>query len=160
MILQVAFGAVVGELALDSAEEAAERARRSGEHLDDLIRRELDVDAAESVDAFLTRLLLGRAAARPAPERVERALDTLVVAIANAPRETRAGALCAASWLSWALGRGSAAGALVELALESDPDHGMALVLSRLFGSGALPEWAFRPAVTGSAGAHHAVSDR
>lgn len=160
MILQVAFGAVVGELALDSAEEAAERARRSGEHLDDLVRRELDVAVAESVDEFLARLLLGRAAARPDPERVDRALDTLLVAIANAPQGDRAGALCAASWLSWALGRGSAAGALIDLALASDPDHGMALALARLFGSGALPEWAFRPTVAVDAGAQDAVSGR
>ena len=46
---------------------------------------------------------------RPDVERIRRALDTLVVAIANAPTTKRAGALCAASWLSWALGRGSGA---------------------------------------------------
>lgn len=160
MILQVAFGAVIGELALDAAEEAAERARRSDESLDELMRRELDLAGAESVDEFLSRLLLGRAAARPDAERVQRALDTLVVAIANAPVASRAGALCAASWLSWALGRGSAAGALIDLALESEPDHGMALVLARLFGSGALPDWAFEPAHAEGANAQDAVSDR
>lgn len=160
MILQVAFGAVIGELALDSAEEAAERARRSDESLDELVRRELDLTGAESVDEFLSRLLLGRAAARPDAERVRRALDTLVVAIANAPVANRAGALCAASWFSWALGRGSAAGALIELALESEPDHGMALVLARLFGSGALPDWAFGSAHAEGADARDAVSDR
>lgn len=159
MMLQVAFGAVIGELALDSAEEAAERARRSGESLDELMRLELDSTAAESVDEFLSRLLLGRAAARPDAERIERALDTLVVAIANAPVSNRAGALCAASWFSWSLGRGSAAGALIELALESEPDHGMALVLARLFGSGTLPDWAFGPAHP-EAEAQDAVSDR
>lgn len=159
MMLQVAFGSVIGELALDSAEEAAERARRSGERLDDLIRRELDADV-ESVDAFLTRLLLGRAAARPDAERIGCALDTLVVAIAHAPLQRRAGALCAASWLSWALGRGSAAGALVELALESEPEHGMALVLARFLGSGTLPEWAFHRPLADAADGPEPVSAR
>lgn len=160
MMLQVAFGSVIGELALDSAEEAAERSRRTGESLDELMRRELDVEAVESVDEFLTRLLLGQAAARPDPERIRRALDTLVVAIANAPLARRAGALCVAAWLSWALGRGSAAGALVGLALESDPGHGMATVLARFFGTGTLPEWAFRPSMTDAAEGPDAVSAR
>ncbi|MGR0220322.1 DUF4192 family protein [Agromyces sp. ZXT2-6] len=158
MMLQVAFGPVIGELALDSAEEAAERARRSGETLDDLTRRELDAGGVESVDEFLTRLLLGQAAARPDPERIVRALDTLVVAIANAPRSHRAGALCVASWLSWALGRGSAAGALIDLALDCDRAHGMAQVLAGLFGTGTLPEWAFGATVTDAAVGHGAVS--
>ena len=158
MMLQVAFGPVIGELALDSAEEAAERARRSHEDLDELVRRELDLDAVESVDGFLTRLLLGRAAARPDPERIRRALDTLVVAIANAPLPFRAGPLCVAAWLSWALGRGSAAGALVGLALESDPGHGMAGVLARFFGSGSLPDWVFQPPATDAAAERGGVS--
>jgi hypothetical protein len=159
MMLQVAFGPVIGELALDSAEEAAERARRSGESLDALMRSELD-GATESVDEFLSRLLLGRAAARPDPDRIGRALDTLVVAIANSPRSDQAGALCTAAWLSWALGRGSAAGALIDLALEADPDHGMALALARLFGSGTLPEWAFQSSVTDVADGPEVVSGR
>jgi hypothetical protein len=159
MMLQVAFGPVIGELALDSAEEAAERARRSGESLDALMRSELD-GATESVDEFLSRLLLGRAAARPDPDRIGRALDTLVVAIANSPRSAQAGALCTAAWLSWALGRGSAAGALIDLALEADPDHGMALALARLFGSGTLPEWAFQSSVTDVADGPEVVSGR
>jgi hypothetical protein len=160
IMLQVAFGAVIGELALDSAEEAAERARQSGRTLDDLMHGEMDEAVVESVEEFLVRLLLGRAAARPDPERVGRALDTLVLAIANAPRAQRAGALCAASWLAWALGRGSAAGALVDLALESDPEHGMAIVLARLFGSGALPEWVFRSAVGAAERPEEPVSGR
>jgi hypothetical protein len=160
MILQIAFGAVIGELALDSAEDAEERALRSGESLDELVRRELDPVAAESVDEFLSRLMLGRAAARPDAERIERALGTLVVAVANAPRAKRAGVSCAAAWLAWALGRGSAAGSLIDLALDAQPDHGMALVLARLFGSGALPDWAFGPATTGDPDATEGISDR
>ncbi|KZE94201.1 hypothetical protein AVP42_01197 [Agromyces sp. NDB4Y10] len=145
VLLQVAFGAVIGELALDSAEDAALRARDADASLEELMRREFDEADAESVDAFLTRLLLGQAAARPERRRIERALETLTVATANAPVSHRAGALCVAAWLSWALGRGSAAGALIELALESDAEHGMSQVLARLFGSGTLPEWAFQP---------------
>ncbi|MGR2753155.1 DUF4192 family protein [Agromyces arachidis] len=144
MMLQVAFGPVIGELALDAAEEAVDRASQTGEGLDVLLRRELD-DPAESVDQFLSRLLLGRAAARPDADRIRRALGTIVVAAANAPCGRRAGALCAAAWWSWALGRGSAAGAMIGRALEADPDHGMARLLSRFFASGSLPEWAFHP---------------
>lgn len=152
IMLQVAFGSVIGELALDSAEEAAEHARRSGVRLDELMRRELTAEAVESVDEFLTRLLLGQSAARPDPERIRRALDTLVVAIANSPQARRPGALCVAAWWSWALGRGSAAGALIGLALEADPGHGMAGVLARFFGSGTLPDWAFHPSVPDAGG--------
>ncbi|MEI5582708.1 MULTISPECIES: DUF4192 family protein [unclassified Agromyces] len=150
MLLQVAFGAVVGELALDSAEEAAERARDCGLTLDESMRHELSASEAESVDGFLTRLLLGQATARPDHERICRALDTLVIAIANSPRRHRAGALCVASWLSWALGRGSAAGALVDLALDGDPEHGMSQILARFYSAGTLPEWAFQPPTAGS----------
>lgn len=138
MMLQVAFGPVIGELALECADEASERGARPPAS---------DPTDPESAEEFLSRLLLGHAAARPDIGRVERALDSIVVAIANAPDPDRAGALCVAGWLAWALGRSSSAGALVGLALEADPEHSMAGLLHRFIGSGALPEWAFSPAI-------------
>lgn len=145
MMLQVAFGPAIGELALDCADEAAERSadasdRRVDKGPADSVGGPSDVESAEQ---FLSRLLMGHAAARPEVERIERALETLVVAIANAPEHERAGALCMAAWLAWALGRSSSAGALVDLALEADERHSMARLLRRFIGTGALPDWAF-----------------
>jgi hypothetical protein len=92
---------------------------------------------------MLGRLLLGQTTTRPDPHRIERALDVLRPLVPNLPAGHRAGTLCIAAWLSWALGRGSAAGALIDRALEADPAHSMAQLLSAFIGSGALPEWAF-----------------
>lgn len=157
MMLQVAFGPVIGELALDAAEDA--------HRLDAMAEPEGESDAGgdsdgggdpdeggESTEAFLSRLLLGQASGRPDVERIERALETLVVAIANAPAPDRAGAMCVAGWLAWALGRGSSAGALIDAALEADPELTMAGLLHRFIGSGAMPEWAFSPAIPSEAG--------
>ena len=152
MMLQVAFGPVIGELALDAGEDAhrlhaapADPVGESGEGGD-------PDEGGESTEAFLSRLLLGHANVRPDVERIERALETLVVAIANAPAPERAGALCVAAWLAWALGRGSSAGALIDAALEADPELSMAGLLHRFIGSGAMPEWAFSPAIPSEAG--------
>jgi hypothetical protein len=150
MMLQVAFGPAIGELALDCADEAAGRSVDPEERCD---RRPPDSDGptdGESVEEFLSRLLMGHAGARPDVVRIERALETLVVAIANAPEPERAGALCVAGWLAWSLGRSSSAGALVDLALEADERHSMARLLHRFIGMGALPEWAFSAPIPGS----------
>lgn len=145
LMLQFAFGPVVGEVALESAETAmdASCACDSGEpdgaHEPWCDGRGRDLQA----DDLLARLLTGQTSVRPDPERIERALAVLAVAIANAPPQLRPGALCIAAWLAWALGRGSAAGALVDRALADEPDHRMAGLLDSFIGSGALPEWAF-----------------
>ena len=155
MMLQVAFGPAIGELALDCADEAAERSAEAPDRRED--RRPADPDGCptdgESAEEFLSRLLMGHAGARPDVERIERALATLVVAIANAPEPERAGALCMAGWLAWSLGRSSSAGALVDLALEADEQHTMARLLHRFIGTGSLPEWAFSAPIPGSRGA-------
>lgn len=157
MMLQVAFGPVIGELALDAAEDAhrldatAEPEGESDEGGDPDGGGDPD-EGGESTEAFLSRLLLGHASVRPDVERIERALETLVVAIANAPAPDRAGAMCVAGWLAWALGRGSSADALIDAALEADPELTMAGLLNRFIGSGAMPEWAFSPAIPSEAG--------
>lgn len=143
MMLQFAFGPVVGAAAHDDALDTAERAERNGETIDELVRRELaDGDEGE-VSELLGRLLLGRSTLRPDAGRVERALEVVRTAAAHAPDELRVAPLCIAAWLAWSLGRGSAAGALVDLALEASPGHSMASLLSAFIGSGTLPEWAF-----------------
>jgi hypothetical protein len=147
MMLQLAFGPVVGQLAHDDAEATATRAADHGETVDELVRREVERGEEDEVSELLGRLLLGQTTTRPDPRRIERALDVLRPLIANLAPAHRAGTLCIAAWLSWALGRGSAAGALIDHALEADPAHSMAQLLSAFIGSGALPEWAFAEAV-------------
>jgi hypothetical protein len=143
MMLQIAFGVVVGEAAHDDAEPSAARAERHGETMDELVRREVAEGEADEVSELLTRLLMGQSILRPERLRVERALALLRQLIADAPDHLRVGPLCIAAWLAWSLGRGSAAGALLDLALEEEPGHPMASLLHAFIGSGALPEWAF-----------------
>ncbi len=143
MMLQLAFGPVVGILAHDDADATAARAARSATTVDDLVERDLERGEEDEVSELLARLLLGESTTRPDPRRIERALEVLRPLIADAPVDRRVGALCIAAWLAWALGRGSAAGALIDRALDVDPDHSMATLLAAFIGSGALPEWAF-----------------
>ncbi|GAA1748500.1 DUF4192 family protein [Agromyces humatus] len=147
MMLQFAFGPVIGAAAHDDAIATAERADVSGESLDELVRREVAEGEHDEVSELLSRLLLGQSTLRPERARVERALELLRPLIANAPEADRVGPLCIAAWLSWSVGRGSAAGAFLDRAVELDPAHSMAGLLATFMGSGALPEWAFvRPA--------------
>lgn len=143
MMLQIGFGALIGEVAHDDAIATAERAAAHEETIDGLVMRELATGTTGEVSEMLSRLMIGRSQLRPDASRVERALTLLRRLIANAPPTHRVGPLCIAAWLSWALGRGSAAGAFIDTAVDLDPDHSMAALLSALVGSGTLPEWAF-----------------
>lgn len=143
MMLQFAFGADVGRLALDDAELTAARATRNGQTVDELVELELERGTEGDVSRALGNLLLGQATTRPDVGRVERAFVVLRRLIADAPADRRTGLLCIAAWLAWSLGRGSVAGALIDRAVAGDPRHSMANLLSAFIGSGALPEWAF-----------------
>lgn len=143
MMLQFAFGIVIGEAAHDDAVASAARAAHHGESMDELVQRELAEGNSDVISDLLSRLLVGQSTLRPERRRVDRALALLLPLIANAPATHRVGPLCMAAWLSWSLGRGSAAGALIEHALEIDPGHPMANLLATFIGSGALPDWAF-----------------
>jgi hypothetical protein len=150
LMLQVAFGPVVGELALDCADRDAEL-RTGSDAWGHPSPGDAEPDGRmESTEEFLSRLLLGMVETRPDVGRIERAIETLALAATNAPAPERAGVLCVTAWLAWALGRGSAGGALVDLALAADPGHTMAALLRRFFGSGALPDWAFGPNLAAS----------
>ncbi|WP_353827430.1 DUF4192 domain-containing protein [Agromyces sp. SYSU T0242] len=118
LMLQVAFGRGVGESALAASGGGA-------------------------LDEGLADLLLGRTSIGPDVDRVRACLASIVPAIGDAPQGRRSGALCIAGWLAWTLGRGSAAGELVTLALDETPGHTMAGLLQRFLGTGALPAWAF-----------------
>ncbi|MDR6904517.1 hypothetical protein J2X63_000203 [Agromyces sp. 3263] len=143
MMLQFGFGPVVGETALDDAFETAAVAERTGETVDQVVRRRHADDPGETVSDLLARLLLGQTTIKPDGDRVRRALDAVRWAAAHAPDGHRGPPLCVAAWLAWALGMGSAAGALLEQAISAEPGLPMAGLLASFIGSGALPEWAF-----------------
>ena len=151
MMLQFAFGPVIGELALDDSIGANERAAATGLSMDELVTRELAEGGPDTVDGFLARLLLGQTTARPEPQRIERGIAILRRALAQAPLPHRPGALCIAAWLAWSLGRGSAAGGFLDQALAIDREHSMARLLHTFLGSGAIPEWAFAATAARSA---------
>lgn len=143
MMLQFAFGPAIGESALDDAVDVGVRAAENGEAVAELVAREHADSGTETVGGLLARLLLGQSTVRPDAERVERGIEVVRHALAHAPEHRRPGALCIAAWLAWSLGRGSAAGAFVDRALEIDPAHTMAGLLYTYLGTGAIPEWAF-----------------
>lgn len=143
MMLQCAFGVVVGEAAHDDAIETAERAAARDMSVAGLVVHEMADGATGEVSEMLSRLLLGQSSLRPDRRRVERALAMLRPLVADAPALHRIGPLCMAAWLAWSLGRGSAAGAFIDRALAIDPGHSMAGLLAAYIGSGALPDWAF-----------------
>lgn len=148
MLLQFGFGPLVGAAAHDDAADLAERAEAEGETVDGLVQREFvgGGPGAETTE-FLSRLLLGKSSLRPDRARLERALEVVRELIAEAPSSHRPGPLCIAAWLCWALGRGSAAGVLLDAVLAEDSEYTMARLLEVYLGSGALPDWAFaRPA--------------
>ncbi|WP_127793014.1 DUF4192 family protein [Agromyces sp. LHK192] len=130
MMLQVAFGRIVGERALDDWGPAID----------------------PTVGEMLAELLLGRSSRRPDVERVERGIAFALRAAVTVSDAHRAGVLCMAGWLSWTLGRGSAAADLFERALDADPSQGMARLLLEHLGAGAFPDWAFtEPQAAGDA---------
>ncbi|WP_344818281.1 DUF4192 family protein [Microbacterium soli] len=82
--------------------------------------------------------------ARPDPDRLGCALEVVRHAAARAPRPAKAGALTAAAWLAWALGRSSHAGRYVDEALRIDPGLGMATLIRSMLDAARLPEWVLR----------------
>ena len=98
--------------------------------------------ASEHADVpdAIGEVFLGRGP-RPDADRLGCALQVVRMAAARAPREARVGALVAAAWLSWALGRSSHAGAYVDEALSIDPHHSMASLSASILAAAMLPEW-------------------
>jgi hypothetical protein len=88
-------------------------------------------------------IFLGRGT-RPDPDRLGCALQLVRSAASRAPRSAQVGALTAAGWLAWALGRSSHAGKYIDRALEIDPEHSMASLISTMLSAALLPEWALR----------------
>lgn len=143
MTLQYAFGRAVGEkaFAVNLAFAAAQRA--TGLSMDELVAAQIAAGRGRSDSDLVGDLMMGHSRQRPSVDRVESAIALLKKCTSLAPQRCRPAPLCMLAWLSWSLGRGSAAGLFLDAALSIDPGYGMARVLTAMFGTGLLPEWAF-----------------
>lgn len=92
--------------------------------------------------AALARNMMGEGP-RPPADRLEAALTVVRHLAAHAPQEATPGPLATAAWLSWALGRSSHAEVYAAHALDTDPEHGLAGIVTALVEAGSLPAWAF-----------------
>lgn len=144
--VQIGFGAAAGELAIDGAAAANDRAAEAGLSVDELVAADLAAGSVDEIDEVIVGLFLGRTGLRPEPRRVRRGIRVLELAIAEAPRRYLPGLLCIVGWLHWSQGRGSRAGEQFDRALDLDPRHPMARLLSAFLATGALPDWLFEPA--------------
>jgi len=147
--LQYAFGRQVGEKAFAVNAAFARAQRATGLSMDELVAAQMAASEGNSDSDTIGDLMMGRGDDRPSVERVERAIALLRMCTSLAPRRLRPAPLCMLAWLSWSLGRGSAAGLFLETALSIDPGYGMALVLTTMLGTGLLPDWAFHPPAAG-----------
>ncbi|MDR6866570.1 hypothetical protein J2Y69_001163 [Microbacterium resistens] len=96
-----------------------------------------------SIPDELGDVILGRGPS-PDPDRLHVALTLVRGVAALAPRPERPGALAAAAWLAWALGRSTHASRYIELAEAIDPRHSFIGLLRSVVDAGVLPDWAFR----------------
>lgn len=109
---------------------------------DDALGAQLDwEDGAEYPEHIADRFW--GAGPRPNAARLIRALRLVRWAAAVAPRALRPGALAAAAWISWALGRSTHASGYAAQALEIEPEHGLSQIVLTMVSAGHLPEWAF-----------------
>jgi hypothetical protein len=80
---------------------------------------------------------------RPDPARLSTALELARQVCTRMPVDQRAGTFATAGWLSWALGRSTHAGRYADDALDLDPHHGLAEIVTSFVQSAHLPGWAF-----------------
>lgn len=107
---------------------------------------QLDFSASGSgIPDAVGQVFLGRGP-RPDADRLGCALQVVRSAVSRAPRHAKPGALTAAAWLSWALGRSTHAGEYVDQALAIEPGHSMASLISTMLSAAVLPEWALKRA--------------
>ena len=142
LMLQFAFGQATAEVVAEENARYLEIQRATGQTMDEVVIAEIDAGRS-NLHSETADLLMGQSERRPDIERVKAAIDVLSVLIANVREHYRVPLLCMLAWLSWSLGRGSAAGSFVDMALELEPDYSMAQLLHTLFAGGRIPEWAF-----------------
>jgi len=148
MMMQVAFGRIVGEAFVRDSQELHALQDETGLSMDELVLREIEEGRIDPGDE-LTGLLLGAGRIRPDLERVQAACEWLGVAAASVPSALRPPLLCMLGWLHWSRGLGSVAGGYIDAALDIDPDYGMAEVLLEVLRRGVVPEWALPQDVPG-----------
>ncbi|WP_213813725.1 DUF4192 domain-containing protein [Glaciihabitans sp. dw_435] len=102
----------------------------------------LDKKGPSRIDADIGAMMLGGG---PGPDqnRIHAAIALLVKLVGVAEDQHRPAPLVMLAWLNWAIGRGSRAGAYLDLALGIDPGYGMARLLNTVVSNGMPPEWAF-----------------
>lgn len=112
---------------------------------DEALDAQLRWEQGEEYPAHLAMFLWGEGD-RPAPARLEGALDLVRHVAAVLPESARAGALATAAWMSWALGRSTHADRYARAALAVDAEHGLAEIVLSFVAAGHLPDWAFQRA--------------
>lgn len=143
MLLQAAYGKDVGAYAFAEQARMTRIKRQTGESMDEIAARELASSATREDAVYMSSLMMGTTDRRPDWPRLERGRGLYGELASLAPAEAAAPALTCLAWFNWALGRGSAAGDLLDRVLAAEPGYGLALVLHTWFGSGAIPEWLF-----------------
>lgn len=151
MMLRFSFTRKVGARAARSNERYARMQRRTGESMDEIVQRE---GTRRAMADPLGQIMTGRTTSRPNRRQTRAVIQMLRQLVADAPRELRPGPLCMLSWMSWAVGAGSAAGAYADAALDIDPEYGMALLMLTMLQNGLMPEWWFED----SASKHQTLS--
>ena len=66
------------------------------------------------------------------------------LALAGGSEEERGDLAAMLAWIHWALGRGSIAQRLTDVALDRNPGSDLAVSVDAVTRVGRLPEWAFR----------------
>lgn len=144
MLLQAAFGEEVGTRVFVDQARLTRIARETGESMDDIARRELSDPETREQAMATSSLMMGTTERAPDWSRLERACELYRELASLAPADALAPVLTSLAWFTWALGHGSAAGELLDRALQVQPGYGLAELLRAWFGSGAVPEWMLR----------------
>lgn len=143
MLLQAAYGEEVGAFAFDDQIRMSEVQLETGVSMDDIARGELSRPETRDRAMAMSSLMMGTTERVPEWPRLERACELYRELASLAPAEAVAPVLTCLAWFNWAVGRGSAAGELLDRVLVGQPDYGLAQLLRMWFASGAIPEWLF-----------------
>lgn len=140
--LQVAFGELVAEAVEHDNENYLRVQAGEGGSMDQVVLREVSAGRASLDDEFAS-LLMGRGHVRPDLQRTDRMIELLRRVIPLAPEPHQPGLLCIVAYLLWARGLSSAAATFIAMALQINPDYGMAQIMHTMLDHGMVPEWLF-----------------